>query len=61
MTRDGGTGNLTYTVIPLGLPGLPLSDVTEKTWNQTLKLLRLSGLKIGDEPHTTPALARKGI
>ena len=58
MTRDRGTGNLTYTVIPLGLLGLPLSDVTE--WNQTLKLLRVPGLKIGDEQHTTPALGRKG-
>ena len=58
MTRDGETGNLTYTVIPLGLLGLPLSDVTE--WNQTLKLLRVPGLKIGDEQHTTPALGRKG-
>ena len=61
MTRDGGTGNLTYTVIPLGLLGLPLSEVTEKACNQTLKLLRLPGLKISDEQHMTPALGRKGI
>ena len=54
--KGWGTGNLTYTVIPLGLLGLPLSDVTE--WNQTLKLLRLPGLKIGDEQHTTPVLGR---
>ena len=60
MTRDRGTGNLTYSVIPLGLLGLPLSDFTEKAWNKTLTRLRLPGLKIGDEQHTTPTLGRKG-
>ena len=36
MTREVGTENLTYTAIPLGLLGLPWSDLTEKAWNQTL-------------------------
>ena len=58
--KGWGTGNLTYTVIPLGLLGLPLSDLTEKGWNQTLTRLRLPGLEIGDEQHTTPTLGRKG-
>ena len=26
---------MTYTGIPLGLLGLPWSDLTEKAWNQT--------------------------
>ena len=45
---------MTYTGIPLGLLGLPWSDLTEKAWNQTLLTLiylRLPGLKIGDEQH----------
>ena len=56
MTRDGGTGNLTYSVIHLGLLGLPSSDFTEKAWNKTLTRLRLSGLKIGDEQINTRLL-----
>ena len=57
---DKGWGNGEFDVHcdPLGSPGTPFVDVTE--WNQTLKLLRVPGLKIGDEQHTTPALGRKG-
>ena len=51
MTREVGTENLTYATIPLGLLGLPWSDLTEKAWNQTLTHLRLPDLKIGDGQH----------
>ena len=57
MTREAGDENLTYTAIPLGLLGLPWSDLTEKAWNQTLTHLRLPDLKIGDGQHTTPAVS----
>ena len=32
MTRDGGTGNLTYTVIPLGSPGTPFVGRYRMEW-----------------------------
>ena len=57
MTREVGTENLTYIAIPLGLLGLPWSDLTEKAWNQTLTHLWLPDLKIGDGQHTTPAIS----
>ena len=57
MTRERGTKNSTYTAIPLGLLGLPWSDLTDKVWNQTLKHLRLPDLKIGDGQHMTPAIS----
>ena len=61
MTRSGGTENLTNTAIRLfGLLELSWSDLTEKTWNQTLTHLRLPGLKVDDGQHTTLALGRKG-
>ena len=44
MTRpDGGTEKMVYTTIPLGLLGLPGSDLTKKAWDQTWTHLRLPG------------------
>ena len=57
MTRpDGGTEKMAYTTIPLGLLGLPWSDLTKKAWDQTLTHLRLPGLKLGDDSRNTPLL-----
>ena len=64
MTREGGGGeakNLTYTTNPLGLLGLPWSNLTEKAWNQTLTHLRLPDLKIGDGQHTIPAISLRKL
>ena len=57
MTRpDGGTEKMAYTTIPLGLLGLPWSDLTKKAWDQTLTHLRLPGLKLGDDSRNTRLL-----
>ena len=53
MTRDGGTGKMKYTAVPLGLLGLLWSDLTEEAWNQTLTYLRLPGLKLGNDSRNT--------
>ena len=47
---EGGEFDARYD--PLGSPGNPSSDLTEK-----LTHLRLPGLKICDGQHTTPALS----
>ena len=62
MTRDGGTGKMTYTGIPLGLLGLPWSDLTEKAWNQTFNASQVTRFTTWRRrsQHTTPALSRKG-
>ena len=57
MTRpDGRTEKMAYTTIPLGLLGLPWSDLTKKAWDQTLTHLRLPGLKLGDDSRNTQLL-----
>ena len=54
MTRpDGRTEKMAYTTIPFGLLGLPRSDLTKKTWDQTFTHLRLPGLKLGDDSRNT--------
>ena len=53
MTRDGGTGKMKYTAVPLGLLGLLWSDLTGEAWNQTLTYLRLPGLKLGNDSRKT--------
>ena len=55
-TRDGETGKIKYTAIPLGPVGLPWSNLTEEAWNQTLTHLRLPGLKLGNDSRDTRLL-----
>ena len=57
---DKGWGNGEFDVHcdPLGSPGTPF--VGRNRMESKFELLRLPGLKIGDEQHTTPALGRKG-
>ena len=61
MTRSDGVGGggaekMADTTIPLGLLGLPWSDLTKKAWDQTLTHLRLPGLKLGDYSCNTQLL-----
>ena len=53
---------MTYTGIPLGLLGLPWSDLTEKEWNQTFNASQVTRFTTWQRQsqHTTPALSRKG-
>lgn len=50
LRNEKGRGNGEFEVHfdPLGSPGTPLVDLTEKAWNQTVTHLRLPGLKIGN-------------
>ena len=49
----GGAGKMKYTAIPLGLLGLPWSNLTKKAQNQSLTHLRLPGLKLDNDSRNT--------
>ena len=53
-------GELDVNATPLGLLGLPWSDLTEKAWNQTLTHLGSPGLQLGDNSRNTRLLPQIG-